>query len=93
MILTEPQKKCLIWPNYIATIDDSDNSISVESARAGGCYTITKTAKEMLNDLDVSSKARLTTLLVNQRERGLEIPEVTPKLIEDAKSSPSLARS
>ena len=90
MILTESQKKCPIWPNYIATIDDSDNTIRVESARAGGCYTITKTAKEMLNDLDDSSKARLTTLLVNQREQGLEIPEVTSKLLKNAKSSPSL---
>ncbi len=88
--MTEPQKNCPIWPDYIATIDDSDNSIRVESARAGGCYTITNTAKEILNALDDSSRARLTTLLVNQRERGLEIPEVTPKLIEDAKSSPSL---
>ena len=88
--MTEQQKKCPIWTNFIAIIDDSDNSIRVESARAGGCYTITNAAKEMLNDLDDSSKARLTTLLVNQRERGLVIPEVTPKLIEDAKSSPSL---
>lgn len=88
--MIEPQKKCPIWPNYFATIDDSDNSIRVESARAGGCYTITNTAKEILNALDNSSRARMTTLLVNQRERGLEIPEVTPKLIEDAKSSPSL---
>ena len=64
MILTEPQKKCLIWTNYIATIDDSNNSIRVESARAGGCYTISNTAKEMLNDLDDSSRARLMTMLI-----------------------------
>ena len=44
----------------------------------------------MLNDLDDSSRARLTTLLINQREQGVEIPEVTLKLIEDAKFSPSL---
>ena len=62
----------------------------MESARAGGCYTITNNAKEILNTLDDSSKARLTTQLVNQREQGLEIPEVTSKLIEDAKYSPSL---
>ncbi len=90
MMLTEPQKKCPIWPNYIATIDYSNNSIRVESARAGGCYTITNTAKEMLNDLDDLSKVRLTTLLINQREQGLEIPEVTHILIEDAKSGTSL---
>ena len=90
MMVTEPQKKCLIWPDFIATIDDSNNSIRVESARAGGCYTITNTAKEILNDLDDSSKARLTTLLVNQREQGVETPEVTLKLIEDAKSRTSL---
>ena len=89
-MLTERQKKCPIWPNYMATMDDSDNSIRVESARAGGCYTITKTAKEMLNDLDDSSRARLTTLLVNQREQGVETPEVTLKLIEDAKFGTSL---
>ena len=89
-MLTEPQKKCPIWTNFIATIDYSNNSIRVESARAGGCYTITNTAKEMLNDLDDLSKVRLTTLLINQREQGLEIPEVTRILIEDAKSSPSL---
>ncbi len=64
MMLTERQKKCPIWPNYIGTIDDSNNSICVESARAGGCYTITKTAKEMLNALDDSSRARLLTMLI-----------------------------
>ena len=91
MMAIEPQKKCPIWTNYIATIDYSNsNIIHVESARAGGCYTITKTAKEMLNALDDSSKARLTTLLINQRDQGVEIPEVTPKLIDYAKSGTSL---
>ena len=43
IMATEPQKPCPIWPNHIATIDGSNNCKLVESARAGGRYTIPNT--------------------------------------------------
>ena len=40
--------------------------------------------------LDDSQKARLTTMLVDQRRMGVELPEVNTVLVERAENAPSL---
>ena len=64
-----------------------------DSPRAGGQYTIAEEARWMVNDdsLDDSHKARLTTMLIDQREIGDRWPKVTTALIEKTKTVPALA--
>ena len=68
------------------------DKICVEtSPRAGGGYVITQSAKTIIQyDLNDSHKARLTTKLIDLRQHGTEWPEVTPELIEQAKSASPL---
>ena len=87
---------CQIWRGYQGTgfRRRSSTSIDVEdSPRAGGQYTITELARRMISyqDLDDSYKARLTTILIDQRRRGIQWPEVTVTLIEEAKNTPPLS--
>ena len=86
---------CQIWIGFsgVGYWNRTRTSISVEySPRAGGKYVITQDARLMIADgaLDDSHKARLTTLLVDQRQSGIEWPEVRTTLIERAKSTPPL---
>lgn len=86
---------CQIWTGYEGTgYWESDGmEIAVEhSPRAGGSYSITREAISMIEDdgLDDEPKARLTTILVDQRKLGVRWPKVTPSLIERAKNTPAL---
>lgn len=60
------------------------------SERAGGRYIITRDVADTVPGLDEKHKVRLTTMLIDQRRQGVELPEVTPQLVEDAKNKPSL---
>ena len=62
------------------------------SPRAGGRYAITRPAILMIQDGELydSHKARLTTRLIDLRKQGVEWPEVTPELIEQAKTASAL---
>ena len=88
--------KCQIWPNYAGTgfRDSSRDVIAVEySPRAGGRYQITYEAISLLR-YDVPSdkeRALLTTILVDQREQGIECPMVTTDLVKKAKTSSPIA--
>ena len=86
---------CQIWLGYegVGSSDASTGEIHVEdSPRAGGRYTITREAKWRIQDgsLDDFQKARLTTLLIDQRQIGVRWPKVTATLIDDAKRAPTL---
>lgn len=84
--------ECQIWKGY----EGAGNNCRIEtvmehSPRAGGEYVITREAKHMINDgLGDSHKARLTTILVDQRMQGVIWPTVTPELIEQAKNNAPL---
>ena len=93
----------LIWPEYPALdsfFHPPEHPIGMgfnRCARAGGGYIMTNAATGMLNnsgrhlsEKEQKLRARLTTMLVNQRQHGNELPLVTPKLIEEARSSPPL---
>lgn len=83
---------CLIWGTEAETgYDSSSNQTQVRSARAGGAYCITRTAKSMLSARDSSVKARLTTWIVEQHRLGEEWPLVTSKTIQDAENRTPLS--
>ena len=84
---------CRIWGSgYPATVRVSpDPSYAiVDSARAGGEYKIDGDAKPYICQLDVRGKALLTTWLVDQRMRRIQIPEITGSIVQYVKSRPSL---
>ena len=86
---------CLIWDGHEGVshgVFQNGNCI-VDSPRAGGKYLITEEARlRILNGgLDDSQKARLTTILVDQRKMGIEEPWVTASLVEEAKKAQSLS--
>ena len=80
---------CPIWRNYQAqyTIDNfKDLAIVNYSPRAGGKYIIDNYAVNEIyeGNVDDSTKARLTTILIDKRQKGEEYPKVTTKLIKKA---------
>ena len=83
---------CPIWRDpYSSTISDRvDGTILINSDRTGGEYVIDAPALLNLTNLEDVQKARLTTLLVDQRLQGNVAPKVTVELIEDAKNKPPL---
>ena len=88
---------CQIWNGHAGvgfSSRDNDGKIHMEvSPRVGVRYTITYEARWGINDtgVDDSQKARLTTMLIDQHTRGVNWPEVTTALIEQAKNAPSLS--
>lgn len=59
---------------------------AIDSPRAGGRYFISGTAKAMVERRVNSSKARLTTWLIDQRRLGVDHPEVNSDTIKDAEA-------
>jgi hypothetical protein len=79
--------KCFIWDTPATTpIDSDEDSVYLDSPRAGGKYMITGTAASMLGNLGLTQKALLTTWLCNQRSAGIEYPAITSDIINSAKS-------
>ena len=85
---------CPIWgPNAgaRAQYDGRNETMAVESLRADGYYRITMEAMSMTSDMDDSQKARLTTMLVDEREQGVQMPMVTMARIEEAERAAPLS--
>lgn len=76
--------KCPIWGTQAETQKTSRDGINVDSARAGGRYFISGTAEARLVRADEFVKARLTTWLVEQHRLGVECPEVTGNILDEA---------
>ena len=93
---------CLIWPEIPADVDCStvtDNATGadfkcwkVDSPRAGGTYRVKDEMEVIrtLKSLDDDGRARLTTLLVDLRNQGDEMPWVIPELLERARRAQPL---
>ena len=89
------RSKCPIWQNYPADINVNENTSHVyikDSPRAGGKFEINGEAMNdiIFSPLDDIQKAKLTTILVNQRQIGNKCPMVTIDLIERAKNATAL---
>ena len=89
------ESTCLIWPeepNQTCTITEvEDGNIVVDgSVRAGGQYEISKSAVALVASLTLEERARLTTLLVDQRTNGKACPTVSEQDIKRAKGQRKL---
>ena len=88
---------CQIWRGYdgVGFSDSRTGEILVDqSARADGRYAITQCATWAIRDggfFDDYHKARLTTMLVDQRRLGVTWPRVTSDTIERARHLPPLS--
>ena len=91
MTIGTEQSSCPIW-NTTATIIRTDHGggSTLDSVRAGGKYKIPHEAQILVSQLDSQQKARLTTMLIDRRELGDEVPVVTTMLVEDAEEERSL---
>ena len=84
------EKFCRIWREFEAkTSNYYDPYYIIDSPRMGGKYKYNPYAFVRPIE-DEEFKARLTTLLINQRVLGIEIPEITRELIEQARRTNAL---
>ena len=85
---------CLIWPEHKATVHKEGLLRIVEgSDRVGTSYSIARPTEFVLaskinNDRD---RAKLTTLLLNLNQQGVDDPEITSELISRALAAPPLS--
>ena len=78
--------RCTIWDTVAADVTpDTCDLVILDSPRAGGAYGISGHAVDLLRKEDDRLKARLTSMLVDQRRLGNDHPEVTELMIEEAK--------
>ncbi|MDE2935630.1 MAG: hypothetical protein OXP37_02175 [Chloroflexota bacterium] len=61
---------------------DSPTVRLLRSGRAGGEYAIDSDAEAIVGQLEVADKAKLTTWLVDQRSQGVELPRITPEVVQ-----------
>ena len=92
-------ERCMVWPDYKASIrylpGRPYQHIVERSYRVGTPYEISDVTKRHL-DLEFFEdrhRAKLTTALLNLNHRVVEVPEVTPELIDNALSAPTLSVS
>ena len=82
------QGHCLIWGTECYSATQMENSVIVtDSPRAGGSYEIYDEAMPALSSMSDEEKARLTTLLVRQRQLGDVCPAVNTNTVAEAKSA------
>ena len=99
MLVTDHDRpdRCKIWPHRPAAIRKEAGKpllhIVERSYRVATTYSIAIQSKRNL-DLrvhDDRDRAKLTTALLDLNHSGVEIPEVTPQLIDDALAAPTLS--
>ena len=80
--------RCAIWNTIAADVTpDTCKLVILESHRAGGTYGVSGHAVDLLRKEDDRVKARLTSMLIDQRRLGNDAPEVAERMIEEAKST------
>ena len=85
--------ECKLWPGCPGKgFRDEPGSATVmeSSPRAGGPYKIHDFAMEALRNTSDKEKARLTSILLEQREQGIEYPFVNAALVKKAKTRPPI---
>ncbi|MXW43986.1 MAG: hypothetical protein F4X32_03930 [Candidatus Dadabacteria bacterium] len=80
--------KCPIWNTdvHFGFPSTEKRGMVFDSPRAGGKYFITDMAEVQVQSCEDQAKARLTSWLIEQRESGVECPEIIMARVEDAKS-------
>ena len=94
---TRGEKTCPIWGTECQEkIQDADSITVVASPRAGGDYVIDRSAFSELrrmyaanpgNEFANMLRARLTTILVKQRQLGNNLPRITASILDAARSA------
>jgi hypothetical protein len=85
---------CPIWGTPATETRDSDgDSIHVFSHRAGGVYSISGTAVQVIKGMSIKEKILLTTWLCKQRTLGVTDPLITTSTLEDIKRGHPLSVS
>ena len=78
---TTVEEVCLIWPDQITPDCKFNVRSDVEAQgfcpRAGGRYRVTPRVEKLLEDLDDTTRARLTTIMVDRRMAGDPSPLIT----------------
>jgi len=77
-------QSCSIWKSSAAVENRGDGAI-IESPRAGGRFSISRTAHAACHHLDEDQKLAVTNWLVSQWRLGIEVPELTSNSLEAAK--------
>ena len=91
--MEDKKEVCPIWgtPVKDSRGDAFEDAIIVsESPRTGGDYKITAQASRDVEALDLTKKAKLTTILIELRRAGNHAPLVTLDLIDEAKRAEPL---
>ena len=97
--MTSPNSKnCLIWPRFPVRAVETDTAgrmVTVyESYRTGGDYKLTPVIAERFaqanSPIDERTRLHLTTMLVNMRDQGEAVPEITGETIERARIAADL---
>ena len=81
--------RCPIWGTP-ARRQFNGTLYAIESSRAGGAYQIDMDAIDRVPSLSDKAKARLTTMLVDQRRQGIPVPKITRETIDYASSTAPL---
>jgi len=85
---------CPVWQtNCKISVRDYGNLLSVDSPRADGKYTVTKSVAESVFNLTPREKAVLTSWLVEQRRNGTQAPEITSTILQEIESRRPLSFS
>ena len=86
-------KVCQIWGTPASPMPNprERDGHYVDSPRAGGEYFITGTAATTSINYDESTKARLTTWLIDQRQLGEKVPEVDTHTFKEVKKRQTLS--
>ena len=77
---------CVIWGTIALDVTPNTCELLIlDSPRAGGAYGTSGRAVDLLREGDDRLKARLTSMLVDQRRLGNTSPEITEQMIKEAK--------
>ena len=83
---------CPIWGTPAEVRMLRNDSLSVNSPRAGGRYTITGTRAVMAGDWSDEQRMLVTSWLVNQRSRGDAVPRISDSVEIDTLRRPSVSQ-
>ena len=81
---------CPIWKTPASEQRTGDGE-TVDSPRAGGRYSITGRAVEILQSRDESLKSRLTSWLIEQHRLGVDCPKISPASVDEIEQRRSLS--
>lgn len=79
-------EKCVVWKTPAKYLGSSGDYVDLWSARAGGEYRVTNSAKMTLiksSDLTPARRVLLTNWLVSQRHSGIQKPIITSDILDE----------